>query len=193
MIVNGKPSGQPLRAKAADRTLGPWGRHAWALVAAVAVAADQVTKAAAFDHVAKYGTIDLTPFLAIRTGMNPGIAFGLATQAQPVLLVAVAAAVSLVLLILIWRSENHLQRIALGLILGGAFGNIVDRLRFGAVRDVIDLHWAGWHSPTFNLADAFITIGVLILLFVPDPADRNRHKNSTLSLGEQGSGGSRAQ
>lgn len=123
--------------------------------------------------------------------MNPGIDFGLATQAQPVMLVAVAAAISLILLILIWRSESDLQRIAMGMILGGAFGNIVDRL--GAVRDVTDLRWGRWHWRTFNLADAFITTGVLILLFVPDPVDRRQHKNSTLSLGEQRSGGSRAQ
>ncbi len=191
MIVDEKPSGKPLRAEAADRVLGPWGRHAWALIAAVAVAADQVTKTAAFDYVAKYGTIDLTPFLGIRTGMNPGIAFGLATQAQPVLLVATAAAISIVLLVLIRRSESLLQQAALAMILGGAFGNIVDRIRLGAVRDLIDLHWGEWHWPTFNLADAFITVGVLILLFVPDPADRNQHKNSTLSLDEPGSGGSR--
>lgn len=188
-----RTSYERLRAGAADRPIGPMRRYAWAFVTALAVAADQAGKRAAFDYVAEHGVIDVTPFLTIRTGMNPGIAFGLATQAQPVMLVAVAAAISLVLLILIWRSDSHLQRVALGMLLGGAFGNIVDRIRLGAVRDVIDLHWSGWHWPTFNLADAFIAIGVLILLFVPDPADRNQHKNSTLSLGEQGSGGSRAQ
>ncbi len=186
-------SEKPLRAKAADSSIGPIGLYAWAVVTALAVAADQVGKTAAFDHVAEHGVIYVTPFLTIRAGMNPGIAFGLATQAQPLLLVAVAAAISLVLLVCIWRTESILQRIAFGMILGGAFGNIADRLRFGAVRDVIDLHWNGWHWPTFNLADAFITIGVLILLFVPDPTNRNKHENSTLSIDEQGSGGSRTQ
>lgn len=182
-------SDEPLRAEAADKSIRPKGRYAWALVTALAIAADQVGKTAAFDYVAEHGVIDVAPFLTIRTGMNPGIAFGLATQAQPLMLVAIAAAMSLVLLVFIWRSESPLQRITLGMILGGAFGNIVDRLRFGAVRDVIDLHWSGWHWPTFNLADAFITIGVLIILFTPDPADRKSYKNPTLLHGEQRSSG----
>jgi len=158
-----------------------------------ALALDQLTKSAAFRAVAKGGDISVTPFLTITSGMNPGIAFGLATRVHPAILIGIAAVISAVLGMMILRSESRLRRTALGMILGGAFGNIVDRIRLGAVRDLIDLHWGGWHWPTFNLADAFITIGVLILLFVPDPADRNQHKNSTLSLGEQGSGGSRAQ
>src|SRR3546814_6473546 len=78
--MNRTASDEPLRAEAADRSIGPMGRYAWALVTAVAVAADQAGKAAAFDYVAEHGVIDVTPFLTIRTGMNPGIAFGLATQ-----------------------------------------------------------------------------------------------------------------
>src|SRR3546814_12092735 len=90
------------------------GRYAWALVPAVAVAADQPGKAAAFDYVAEHGVIDATPLLTIRTGMNPGIAFGLAPQAQPVILGTGAAALSLDPLILTVRSERHLTMIALG-------------------------------------------------------------------------------
>src|SRR3546814_11504176 len=101
--MNRTASDEPLRAEAADRSIGPMGRYAWALVTAVAVAAAQAGKAAAFDYVSEHGVIDVTPFLTIRTGMNPGIAFGLAPQVKPFVLFAVAATISLALLIFICR------------------------------------------------------------------------------------------
>lgn len=164
MTVKGQTSDRRVRGEAANRSLEPRRRYAWAFVAAVTIAVDQATKAAAFDYVGHSGIINMAPFLAIRTGMNSGVAFGLATQAHPVVLVTVAAAISFLLLVLIWRSRSPLERTGLGMILGGAIGNIADRLRFGAVRDFIDFHWGAWHWPAFNLADAFITLGVLILL-----------------------------
>lgn len=163
---------------------------AW-LGASLALAVDQLTKSLAFATVAARGEMPITTFFTITSGMNPGIAFGLATRVHPLILIGIAAAISAVLAMMILRSESPLRRTALGMILGGAFGNIVDRIRFGAVRDLIDLHWGGWHWPTFNLADAFITIGVLILLAF-DPADRDQHKKLRLPVGEQRSSGSKS-
>jgi len=68
---------------------------------------------------------------------------------------------------LVWwlgRVNRALPATAIGLVIGGAIGNAVDRLRFGAVVDFLDLHWAGYHWPAFNLADSAITVGVVLLL-----------------------------
>ncbi len=61
-------------------------------------------------------------------------------------------------------AKEGLLAAGLGLVVGGALGNVVDRIRFGAVVDFLDLHWAGWHWPAFNVADAAITLGVALLL-----------------------------
>lgn len=147
-------------------------RHASAAFAAAiaAVAVDQLSKSQAFAYVARNGDLELNSFLAITAGTNSGIAFGLATALHPLLLVGIAVAISVWILILVRTSHGLLRQTSLGALLGGALGNIIDRARLGAVRDFIDLHWEGWHWPTFNLADAFIMTGVLLLVFGPDLA-----------------------
>lgn len=144
------------------------------LVTAAALASDQLAKSAAFALVASHGEVPVAPFLTITSGMNRGIAFGLATRVPPFVLVAVAAAISIVIILWIRRSASRLRQAALAIVLGGALGNIVDRLRFGAVRDFIDFHWGAWHWPTFNLGDAFIAVGVGILVFASDSTDRHQ-------------------
>lgn len=151
---------------------------AW-LGAGLALTVDQVTKSAAFQVVANHGEIQVAPFLNVTSGRNTGVAFGLATGGDPILLIAVAAAVVAVVLVMIVRAASPLCRAALGMILGGGIGNIADRLRFGGVRDFVDLHWGGLHWPTFNLADAFITVGVVIVLIASDPSDRKSEPRST--------------
>lgn len=164
----------PTAPRSAEEPLQPPSsprRASAAFAAAIAaVAADQLTKTQAFAYVAYNGDLELNPFLGITAGTNSGIAFGLATALHPLLLVGIAVAICVWILILIRASHGLLRQAALGTILGGALGNIIDRARLGAVRDVIDLHWEGWHWPTFNLADAFILTGLLLLVFLPDPA-----------------------
>lgn len=140
----------------------------FATIAAFAV--DQFTKAQAFAYVGRNGDLELGSFFAITAGTNTGIAFGLATAAHPLLLIGIAGAISGWILILIRNSHHLLRQAALGAILGGAIGNIVDRARLGAVRDMIELHWDRWHWPTFNLADTFIVTGLLLLVVLPDRA-----------------------
>lgn len=94
------------------------------LGAMLGVVADQMTKAAAFAHVAERGDWEVAPFLAITAGMNPGIAFGLATTVHPAMLIAVAGAISIVLVLMIRRSAGWLRTAALGAILGGAAGTL---------------------------------------------------------------------
>jgi len=100
---------------------------------------------------------------------NPGGAFGLFAGAdrwmvRPLLLGF--SVVAMVIIILVYRStpaDRLLTRLAVSLILGGAVGNLIDRLRFDEVIDFLDVHWYDYHWPAFNLADAAITIGVALL------------------------------
>lgn len=71
---------------------------------------------------------------------------------------------TLCLLVMAFRSNHPLERVGFALITGGSSGNIIDRLRHGAVTDFLDLYWKGWHWPTFNLADIAIFMGAMCIL-----------------------------
>ena len=107
---------------------------------------------------------------------NRGVTFGLLSgdsQWNQLILAALAAVIAAVLLRWLWRAENRLIALALGMVIGGAIGNVIDRFRFGAVVDFVDAHGWGWHWYVFNVADAGIVIGVTLLLidalFRPQP------------------------
>lgn len=114
--------------------------------------------------------IPVTDFFNIVLGRNTGVSFGLFGAAPPWLLVTFTAAVVAALIVWMSRAETRLTAIGLGLIVGGAFGNLADRLRHGGVTDFLDFYVGGWHWPAFNLADVGIVCGVGLLLlesFVP--------------------------
>lgn len=137
----------------------------WATAAAVL---DQLTKWLILTQVmVPPRVIELTPFLNLRLGFNYGVSFGLGgdwLDAWPGALAAFKLVVALGLLVWAVQSTSRLERVGLALIAGGALGNAQDRWRQGAVTDFIDLHWADWHWPTFNGADIFISLGVLLIL-----------------------------
>jgi signal peptidase II len=113
-------------------------------------------------------TIEVTPFFNLVMGWNRGVSFGLFNTDSPVtawLLPAVAVVIVVVLTAWLIRVDRLVLGAALGFIIGGAVGNIVDRLRFGAVADFLDFHAIGVHWPAFNLADAMITVGAAVLIF----------------------------
>jgi lipoprotein signal peptidase len=89
-------------------------------------------------------------------------------------LALVAAAITAALVVWLRAAPNRLVAVALGAVIGGAVGNVIDRLRFGAVFDFLDVHAAGWHWPAFNVADAAIVAGAGLLLldalFAPKPS-----------------------
>ncbi|SDC94746.1 signal peptidase II [Belnapia rosea] len=98
---------------------------------------------------------------------NRGVTFGLLSgegSLNHVILAMVAAAIAVFLLRWMARAENRVVAVALGAVVGGAVGNVIDRLRFGAVVDFIDAHGWGWHWYVFNIADAGIVCGVGVLL-----------------------------
>lgn len=138
-------------------------------VASVVVVLDQATKHVILTAVmAPPRLIEVTGFFNLVLVWNRGVSFGMLdsdSAAAPYLLTGLAAAISLALALWLRRVDDRLLAAALGLVIGGAVGNAVDRLRFGAVLDFVDLHWAGFHWPAFNVADAAISIGVMILLY----------------------------
>ncbi len=109
------------------------------------------------------------PFFDLVVVHNTGAAFGFLSQAggwQNVFFVAVAIVISTVILVMTYRlgAKDRLLAVALMLVLGGALGNLVDRLRFGYVVDFLDVYYQAWHWPAFNVADSAITIGALLLI-----------------------------
>ena len=136
-------------------------------IAATVAVADQVVKWWAMDALmAAAQAIEVLPFFNLVMVWNRGISFGMfgGGALPPWLLAAFAGAIAVGLGIWLARVETRLLAVGIGLVIGGALGNIVDRLRFGAVADFLDFHVAGYHWPAFNLADAAITIGVVLLL-----------------------------
>jgi len=113
------------------------------------------------------GAQSLTSFLNFVTAWNPGVAFSFfdegGTQGKWMLII-VSLAVCLILLRWLNRADNWLTGIGIGLIVGGALGNVIDRFRFSAVFDFIDFYIGEYHWPAFNLADSAITIGVACLI-----------------------------
>lgn len=107
--------------------------------------------------------IPITGFFNLVLGRNTGVSFGLLGEARPWVLVAFATAVIVVLIIWMSRAENRLTAGALGLIVGGAVGNVLDRLRHG-VTDFLDFYVGQWHWPSFNMADVGIVCGAGLLL-----------------------------
>ncbi len=136
------------------------------LAAGLAFVADFYSKTWALS-MARELPMEILPFLNLRLACNRGISFSLFSadsQTGVWMLVGLASVITLVLLYMLWRATSTLERIALGLALGGAIGNIHDRIRYGAVVDFLDFHYQGYSFPTFNIADTAISIGVGLLL-----------------------------
>ena len=142
----------------------------WVLSIALAVlVADQVTKLLVIASIPEYTSIPVIDgFLALTHVRNSGAAFGLFANAPAGPVRAGLIIVSVLAVVLIWayaREGWHEPRIvaAFGLILGGALGNLVDRLRLYEVVDFIDVYWGQYHWPSFNVADMAITVGAVTL------------------------------
>ena len=131
------------------------------LAAGLALAADQVSKAVVLRHAeALSGGIEVVPGFDLVLGRNDGVAFGLLGGVGPWALVGLAAVVVAWLLVAMLRAPRRREAVAYGAVIGGAIGNVADRLRHGAVTDFLDFHVGAWHWPAFNLADVAIVVGV---------------------------------
>ena len=138
-------------------------------LAAIIVIADQYTKTLALEHLFNQPPIELLPFFNLVLVFNSGAAFGFLNNAggwQNIFFIVVAGAVGIGIVVALWRigARNPQMSVSLSLILGGAVGNVIDRFRYGYVVDFIDLFYQHWHWPAFNVADATITIGAILLI-----------------------------
>ena len=138
------------------------------LLAVITVVLDQFTKALVLASLEPYQAVEWAPFLSCVLVFNTGISFGLFAGETALLrwvLIGLALAVSVLLTSWLYKEKRLRVASALGLILGGAIGNVVDRIFRHAVVDFLDLHIGGWHWPAFNLADSAITVGVVLYVF----------------------------
>ncbi|NIJ43510.1 signal peptidase II [Parvibaculum indicum] len=138
---------------------------------ATALAIDFVTKWLILNVVmAPPRTIEIAPFFNLTLGFNTGVSFGMFSELfldHPLALAGIKMVIVAGLLIWATKTPKRLETISLGLIAGGAVGNVLDRMRQGAVTDFLDFHIGSWHWPTFNMADVMITIGVVLLITGP--------------------------
>ena len=134
-------------------------------IAIIWIGVDQQVKWWVLSSLARGEVIELTPFFNVVLVFNRGISFGLlGTGVSPLSLSLLALAIVAGLFIWLWRAPNKLIAAALGSIIGGALGNVIDRFRAGMVTDYLVFHLAGWHWPAFNVADVGVVCGVGLLL-----------------------------
>jgi signal peptidase II len=129
--------------------------------------ADQISKFWVMEHVGPGEIVEVIPCLNFMLVFNPGVTFGLLraySNIHYILLVTGVCVLSCIISVWWYKAENSIQRYATAMILAGALGNLVDRLRFRAVVDFLDFHVFGWHWYTFNVADSAIVLGVGLLL-----------------------------
>ncbi len=143
-----------------------WG---WFLLSGLLLALDQASKWWVVKHIAFGEFMNLIPSMSLTLTYNTGVAFSLFSQQAAlgrILLITFVSFISLVVAIWLAQTPRHEKwnKAALALILGGALGNLVDRIVYGHVIDFIDFYYKQWHWYTFNLADCFITIGALMTI-----------------------------
>ncbi len=141
----------------------------WYALAGLVVVLDQLSKWVVLGHIGYGEVIYVAPFWNWVLAWNPGAAFSfLADQPgwQRWLFTLLAVGVSAWLALEIKRHPGlKLQALAMALVMGGALGNVIDRIRFGAVVDFIQWHAAGYYWPAFNIADSAICVGAVLLVF----------------------------
>lgn len=136
---------------------------------ATALAVDVATKLLITDVVMRPPRdIEVTPFFNLTLGFNTGVSFGMFSDVfagRPLLLAGLMMAIVAALLVWALRTDDRLETFGLGLIAGGATGNVLDRVMHGAVTDFLDFHLGGWHWPAFNMADVAICVGAGLLVW----------------------------
>ena len=140
----------------------------WLMLAAGVVLADQATKLLILARFAHGESVPVTPFFSLILVYNKGAAFSFLAGApgwQTPVLIAIALGAVAIVSWMLWRNSARLMLdIGLALILGGAIGNLIDRIAYGKVVDFLLFHAYGWSYPAFNVADSAITVGAALLI-----------------------------
>lgn len=138
------------------------------MIAALALVLDQASKTWILESVMQPPrVIEITPFFNIVLTWNRGVSFGMFNNHSaygPYLLTGLAIVIIIALSVWLWRATTRTSVLALGLIIGGAIGNVVDRVLYGAVVDFLDVHAFGYHWPAFNVADSAVCVGAAMLV-----------------------------
>ncbi|WP_029085851.1 signal peptidase II [Brevundimonas aveniformis] len=143
-------------------------RDAFPIAAIAAVSTiDQLTKAMAREALTPGRPVEVAPFFNLTLGFNEGVVFGMGADLGwgPWPLIVLTATIAIGFSIWLFRETNNVMRGALALLVGGAVGNLLDRVLRGAVTDFLDFHAGGVHWPSFNLADSAIVVGVGLLVW----------------------------
>jgi signal peptidase II len=141
----------------------------WLWLSLLAVILDQGSKLAIAGSMKLYQSIQVMPFFKLTYVHNTGAAFSFLSEAggwQRWFFAGLALVISMVIAVWLTRLQKHetLLAVALALVLGGAVGNLIDRLAYGYVIDFLDVYYESWHWPAFNIADSAITLGVILML-----------------------------
>ncbi len=141
----------------------------WLWLSLLAIILDQGSKLAIAGSMKLYESIEIIPFFKLTYVHNTGAAFSFLSEAggwQRWFFAGLALAISAVIAVWLTRLKKHetLLAVALALVLGGAIGNLIDRLAYGYVIDFLDVYYDAWHWPAFNIADSAITLGVMLML-----------------------------
>ncbi|MCX7069174.1 MAG: signal peptidase II [Methylococcales bacterium] len=141
----------------------------WLGLSLLAIVLDQGSKLIIDSSMQLYQSIPVLPFFKITYVHNTGAAFSFLSEAggwQRWFFAGLALGISIIIAVWLSRLQKHetLLAIALSLVLGGAIGNLIDRLAYGYVIDFLDVYYGTWHWPAFNIADSAITLGVALML-----------------------------
>ena len=163
--VNKEPSNS---SAGPNMSTGPTGMLHWLWITGLVIVLDQWTKNMASANLELYESIKVMPFFNITLAHNLGAAFSFLAGEdgwQRWFFAVIAVAVSVVLVVWLYRlpKNDKWLAIALALILGGAIGNVADRILLGYVVDFLDVYWGQSHFPAFNIADSAITVGAIMM------------------------------
>jgi signal peptidase II len=141
----------------------------WLSLSVLTIILDQCSKLAVDGLMQLYESIPVMPYVNLTYVHNTGAAFSFLSDAggwQRWFFAGLAALISVTITVWLVRLKQHetLLAVALALVLGGAVGNLIDRLAYGYVIDFIDVYYQNWHWPAFNIADSAITIGVVLMI-----------------------------
>lgn len=135
------------------------------IVALTIIALDQINKWYMIDIINIKEPIEVTSFFNLVMVWNRGISFGMFQHAfySPIIFTFLAILIIIALLFWLKNTDSMIEIISIGLVIGGAIGNVIDRIKYGAVADFYDFHAAGYHWPAFNIADMAVFIGAVML------------------------------
>ena len=135
-----------------------------AIISSIVILLDYLTKKIIVTKVMLYESINVLPFLNIVHVQNKGAAFSILSNMGNKYFIGISVIAIIAIAIYLYRLPKGLELVALSLILGGAVGNLLDRISIGKVTDFIDVFVGKWHWPAFNVADSALTIGIALFL-----------------------------